>query len=204
MSRWVLVLGIAASLAATMVVLRQRSVSGAGPLDAGGLGYSQPLGVGEIFSVALIFLQNEGRKPAVVERVRLLGVTGPLDFLGVRTRPVPDERGRGMIVGEYGFPPLAYAAEPLAEKNVVPVPKTFTEDGSPAEGLQLLIGVRTTEPGVAAYRAVEVSYRVGKRRYREIYESPVHLCAPAEDFIGTAEGCPPRELEDVFDDRVLG
>lgn len=202
-----MVLGIAACLAATVVVLRQRSGSGDGPLDVGALGYSQLLSVGEVFSVGTTLLFNEGRKPAVVERVRLHGVTGALELLGVRTRPVPDERGGPTMVGEYGFPPPAYPAEPLAEKNVVPVPKTFTAEGSPVEGLQLVIGIRTTEPGVAAYRAVEVSYRVGKRHYREIHESPVHLCAPAEDFGGIeggADRCPPRELEDVFDDRVLG
>lgn len=78
----------------------------------------------------------------------------------------------------------------------MPVPKTFTA-GNPDEGLELVIGVRATKPGVARARAVEYTYKVDGRRYREVYDGSLYLCAPKEDF--TAETCP-GDAEGKFDD----
>ncbi len=45
--------------------------------------------IGQDFSIGITTLYNGGKKPVVVERVRLLGVTGPLELLGVNTRMYP-------------------------------------------------------------------------------------------------------------------
>ena len=49
----------------------------------------QPLEVKQPYTWGSTLLLNEGKKPAVVERVRLLGVTGSFELLAVHTRPVP-------------------------------------------------------------------------------------------------------------------
>jgi hypothetical protein len=183
----------------------------AGPIDSSqnGLGYSQPLEVGQDFSIGITTLYNGGKKPTVVERVRLLGVTGALELLGVNTRLFP-QGDVGIFIGEFGFPPAPYPSKPLAEQNVVPVPKLFNPtSGDPDEGLELVIGIRATRPGISAYRAVEVHYRVGDRDYRETYEAnAVHLCAPLAEYSDpisyrSIQDCPPRDLKDHFEDGIL-
>ena len=183
----------------------------AGPIDSSqnGLGYSQPLEVGQDFSIGITTLYNQGKKPVVVERVRLLGVTGPLELLGVNTRMFP-QGNVGIFLGEFGFPPAPYPSKPLAEQNVVPVPELFNPtSGDPDEGLELVIGIRATRPGISAYRAVEVHYRVGHRAYREIFEAnAVHLCTPFAEYVDLASSrsirdCPPRELKGKFEDGTL-
>ena len=185
----------------------------AGPIDGShnGLSYSQPLDVRQDFSIGITTLYNRGQTPVVVDRVRLLGVTGSLEVSGVNTRTWPQDGGE-QLIGDFGFPPARYASKPLSEQNVVPVAKQFDKaTGTALEGLELVIGIRAMEPGIAAYRAVEVRYRAGRRHYREVFEAnAVHLCAPLSDFVDstppvnrTIRDCPPRELEDKFEDRVL-
>lgn len=184
----------------------------AGPIDSSenGLSYAQPIDVGRSISIGITTLYNDGKKPIVVEKVRLLGVTGPLDLVGVATRHLQKEEAT--FAADFEFPPERYASKPLTEQNVLPVAKVFNEtSGNPLDGLQLAIGVRATQPGIAAYRAVEVRYRVGRRQYREVFEAnAVHLCAPLADYVDvnapdrrTIRHCPPRELEDKFEHRVL-
>lgn len=183
----------------------------AGPIDSSqnGLAYSQPVEVGQDFSTGITTLYNRGKKPVVVERVRLLGVTGPLELLGVNTRPFP-QGDVGIFFGEFGFPPARYPTKPLVDQNIVPVPTLFNPTtGNPDDGLELVIGVRATQPGISAYRAVEVHYRVGARDYREVFEAnAVHLCAPLAGYVDptsyrSIRDCPPRELKDKFEDRNL-
>ncbi|MGH8998136.1 MAG: hypothetical protein ACRDY7_01950 [Acidimicrobiia bacterium] len=106
-----------------------------------------------------------------------------------------------MFQGDFGFPPTRWPSKPLAEQNVVPVAKTFTEDGAPIEALELVIGVTPTEAGVARARAVEFTYRVGDRRFREEYEGSIYLCAPGERYPGDL--CP-GDAQDQFSDEVAG
>jgi hypothetical protein len=183
----------------------------AGPIDSSqnGLSYAQPVEVGQDFSIGITTLYNRGKKPAVVERVRLVGVTGSLELLGVNTRLFPQGEV-GIFFGEFGFPPARYPTKPLADQNLVPVATMFNPtSGDPDNGLELAIGIRAREPGISAYRAVEVKYRVGSREYREVFEAnAAHLCAPLQDYVEPASyrsirDCPPGDLKDKFEDRVL-
>lgn len=81
--------------------------SGDGPLDASGegSGYSQLIGVGVPFSIGLPLIGNLGDEDATLEEVRLVGVTGPLEILGLRTRPFPDDSAFLLSFGMHGFPP---------------------------------------------------------------------------------------------------
>lgn len=187
-----------------IVAVQTKRAPGDGPLEGGvGNEQGQPLDVGQPYTWGSTLLLNEGKKPAVLERVRLLGVTGSLELLAVHTRQVPDERGQGLYFGDTSFPRSDYPSRPLAEQKVVPVPKTFGPEGSPIEGLQIILGVKVNEPGVARFGAVEVTYKVGGRRYREVYNDSVYLCAPYDAYTGNGD-CPSPEVRDRFDDRTLG
>ena len=193
-------------LAAVVVVaggvffaLRPRT-PGDGPVSAGtGSSSGQRLAIGEQVSFGYVLLTNSGKAPATLENIRLLGVSGGLELLGIRSRSVPDEEGRGMFIGLAGYPPKEWSSTPLESNHVVPVPETFSE-GNPNEGLELVIGVRATRPGVARARAVEFTYKVGSKRHREVYDGSMYLCAPAENF--TAETCP-GDAEGKFDDIAV-
>jgi hypothetical protein len=204
MKRFALVAVVVLAGVLVFVTVQTTRISGNGPLDGGvGNEQGQPLEVGQPYTWGSTLLLNEGKKPVVVERVRLLGVTGSLELLAVHTRQVPDERGQGFYFGDSGFPRSDYPSRPLAEQNVVPVPKTFSPEGNPYEGLQIVLGVQVNETGVARFEAVEVTYKVGGRRYREVYDDSVYLCAPYDAYTGNGD-CPSPEVKDRFDDRTLG
>ena len=150
-----------------------------GPLGAetGALDYTHHIGVGERFSIGGALLLNGTNKPATIERVRVVGVTDGLEVLGVRTRPLPDQ-GKGMFLGALDYPPPEYPSRPLAEQNIVRPATSRTPAGTPGDGLELVIGVRATRPGIARFRAVEFTYRLGGRRYRAVNDGNVYLCAP--------------------------
>jgi hypothetical protein len=170
------------------MVWRHR-VSTNGPVFAGAASETGGrFDVGQPVSFGYVLLRTHGRTRATLERIRLLGVTGGLELLGIQARSVPDEQGKGIFVSVFGYPPPEWPSQPLASQHVVPVGRTFEASGEPNEGLELVIGVRATRAGVARARAVEVTYRAGGRRYRETYDGSMYLCAPKEQF--TDETCP--------------
>jgi hypothetical protein len=121
-------------------------------------------------------LQNRATKPAVVEKFRILGVTGGFEVLDVRVGPAPASPVTWTAVG----------------RPVVPA-RSQTKSGQVDGALPLAIRARATVPGVARARGVEVTYRVGHRRYRRSDDSSMYLCAPREQFPaftcpGEAEG----------------
>jgi hypothetical protein len=188
--------------AGILVLCATRSETRPGPIHSeGSSSLAQPLKVGEEFSAATAVLENEGKSPARVERVRLFGVTGPIELLGVRTRHEPDPTGD--FLGLFGFPPPGYTTAPLKQDPLVPVPTERTETGGPLQRVQLLIGLRPTAPGVARYRAVEVMYSVRGHRYRQIFEDAVYLCATTAPQGNPADPCPTKETEGKFDDRTV-
>src|SRR5581483_12383032 len=73
-------------------------------------------------------------------------------------------------------------SKPLAEEHVVPVPATTSANGSPDEGLQLVVGLRATGEGIGRIGGIEVTYRVGKQRYRISNSGYGMLCAPQSRF----------------------
>jgi hypothetical protein len=204
MRRLVLGLVLVMTIATVAWAALRNASAGPGPLDGGALTQAGPLDVGVPLTIGSVLLFNEGTQPAVIERVRLVGVAGSLKLLPIYSRPVPDERGQGLMVGENVFPPTQYPIRPLKELNVVPVSKKFTPEGEPEEGLQLVFGLTVEEVGVARYREVEVSYRVGGRHYQESFDWPVYLCAPKAPYVQGGKECPPPEVDGKFGDGVLG
>lgn len=193
--------------ASLVVVLQGGSQLAAGPVYAGGgrTGNAQPIDVGVSLSFGYL-LRTEGRDPAVVEKVRVLGVTGPIEVLDVWARPHPSGPKPNFFMTAFGFPPPDYPSKPLAEEHVVPVGRTFSEGGTPREGLQLVVGAKSTGPGVGRIRGIEFTYRVGTRRYRNTYEGNGFLCAPAADyFVGSAKEreCPKDLDEYAWDEKFV-
>ncbi len=151
--------------------------------DAGISG--QRLAVGQATAFHDVTLLNRAGRPATLENVRILGVTGGFDVLGVRANRWPD--AAGISAGAPGVPPTGAQPSTLAGEHVVPVATTNTH-GEPGNGLELAISARTMVPGVARIRGLEITYRVGPRRYRRFSEAPRYLCAPLEQF--TVDTCP--------------
>lgn len=204
MKRVALVASVLLAGIMAVVIMQTMRTSSGGPLDGGaGTIQGQRLEVKEPYTFGSTLLRIDGKKPATLERVRLLGVTGSFELLAVHTRPVPDERGQGLFLGNTGFPRTDYPTRPLAEQNVVPVATTRTPAGTPGEGLQIVLGVQVGDPGVARFEAVEVTYKVGGRRYREVFLDSVYLCAPVDVYKGEGQ-CPSDDVRDRFDDRMLG
>lgn len=73
-------------------------------------------------------------------------------------------------------------ARPLAERNIVAA-KVKQPPGEPEAALDLLLGVRVPHEGVFRSQEIEVTYRVGKRRYVERYPIKITLCAPHARFV---------------------
>jgi hypothetical protein len=168
-------------VAGVVVVLSRDSGLSPGPVNAGA-GHSangQPIEVGERYSFGYL-LKNYGKERAVLEKIRVLGVTGGIEVLGVATRPRPRGSDFSTFLAAYGFPPTDYPSESLADLHVVPVPAPHPADEDPLEGLQLAVGVKATEPGVGRIRGIEFTYKIGNRRFRNFYEGNGFLCAPAE------------------------
>jgi hypothetical protein len=143
-----------------------------------------------------VLLVNNGDEAVVIEKAELLGVHGPMKILGVLSRAWPPDDGPALSGGEEAYPPVSATAEPLVERNVVPVAKTRTESGTPGEGIQLFFGVEITEPGVAWAERVEVTYKVGGKRHRERFDRAFVLCAPFDSYGGPDRPCPPPEVDE--------
>jgi hypothetical protein len=200
--RALLVLALLAVAGAVLVVLHGPAIRTGGPVSPGvDAIHGQPIEVGVDYSIGYL-LVNEGKRPAVLERVRVLGVTGPIEVLGVLAAPHPGTRGS--LLSLFGFPPEEYPARPLPEEHVVPVATTFGESGTPDQGLQLEVGLRATGAGVGRVRGIEVIYKVGGRRYRIVNPGGGVLCAPASVYVerrGKDDDCGGPATDPHFDDK---
>lgn len=192
-------LALLVGIPAGWVLIDRVGTEGDGPLD-GGVGRidGQPVEVADPYTMGSVLLRNESDEPAVIENVELLGIHGPLKLHGILSREWPPEDGPALSGGEDDYPPVSAKAKPLSELNVVPVAQTRTEAGTPGEGIQLFFGVEITEPGVAWAEQVEVTYKVGNRRYKETFDRAFFLCAPRDQYVKRGSGeqlCPTPELE---------
>jgi hypothetical protein len=176
---------VAVGLLATVVVARigfevwaRSALHTGGPVSLGGGVVGAPAAVGQPIAFSGFLLQNEAKTPAVLEDVRVVGMAGGFDVVEVKTSPVP--RAGGSDGDTSGDQP----SDSLAAKHVVPVETARPGHAAPEEGLRLIVTARATVPGVARARGVEVTYRVGHRRYRRSSDSSMYLCAPPEAFPG--------------------
>ena len=181
------------------------------PIDGSGdFGGSQALEPGRPLTWGTVILRNLGSKPVIVERVRLLRATPNIVYLSSGTHRVgEDHAGEDeIIIGGEGLWASPYIVRPLAEQNLVPVPRTFSgTPPSPDQALQIVFGIQLDQPGIGGVRDVEVTMRVGHRRHTEVYHHELYLCAPLADYQGpNRDHCPslPQDGAPPIPERVLG
>ena len=192
--------------AGLVVAVQSNGALAAGPVVVGDGGTNaQPIDAQIPFSFGYM-LWNEGKKPAVLERIRVVGVTGPIEVVDVLARQHPSGPRHQTFMSAFGFPPPDFPSNPLAVERTVPLPTTFTESGFPYEGLQLVVGVRSTGPGIGRIRGIEVTYRLGGKRYRNSSEGHGFLCAPAAEYVDTGpktDDCPGDPDEVRWDEKFV-
>jgi hypothetical protein len=145
----------------------------ASPPDATGIAVSVPTAVGERVSFGYLTLRAVPARRLTLERVSLLRVRGGLRLVGSYVQPAGIPRyAVGLL---FGFPP------PNAAPNRRPT-AGFVLRGR--ADVAVVVGLRTTRPGIAQFRSLRLWYRDGARRYRTDFLFAVRLCAPRERYRG--------------------
>jgi|GEM_PF-2936571 len=178
---------VASTAVAGFTVWDRTTTHSGGPVQVDSGIYGQRLAVGQTTVVRGITLRNTARQAATLEKVSIVGMTGGFDVVGVRADPAPTGAGAGTPAPVPRFPSAEGQPFTLAGAHVVPA-ATSGADGAADHGLQLVLGARATAPGVARMRGIEITYRVGPRRYRRTTDAAIYLCAPRQRF--TAANCP--------------
>src|SRR4051794_12054629 len=106
---------IAAAILVVMFRPREGLPAGPGNAGKGGTANGQPIDSGIPYSFGYL-LRNYGTKAAVIEQVRVLGVTGPIEVLGVWARRHPSGPKPYLFLAAFGFPPPDYPSKPLAQE----------------------------------------------------------------------------------------
>jgi hypothetical protein len=181
--RWLGASLLAGGLAATVVVVvvltggSGRGVVRGGPLAEPGfrMGEAAAMDVGKAGTYGMETITNHGRATAVLDRIAFVDRTPGLEILGplvmhVRNRPGTPALATGLI---RRFPPPheGAALHPVAAFRISPH-RSWRDDA------EVLIGFRAHRTGVLFYRALELHYHVGDRRYIATYPDPLTVCVP--------------------------
>ena len=125
------------------------------------------LRVGDQATFRAVALVNAGRTPAVLEDLRVVGVTDGFEVLDVRAESSIDD-----TIGA-----------PLVDRHTVgAVSSPSTVPNESGNRLRIAVTARATQPGAGRAKGLEITYRVGRRRYRRFDAGSMYLCAPPEDF----------------------
>jgi hypothetical protein len=159
---------------------------GGGPLGPPvlGSGFSYratfALEVGEEHTFSDVVLFNHGSRPAILDGVELVGGDGGLEIIGalVANRPYPPGCNDA---GAERFPP-PYDFEMVRLRGYV-VPPASSFEG---RIVCVILGIRSTHPGVATSQGVAIHYHVADRSYT--YVDPYSLAYCTHDV-------PRRECE---------
>jgi hypothetical protein len=180
-----------AGVTASVLILTQGGggdVRVGGPLACGsedcGAGGSIPVDVGKPVTTGYLVLQNRTNRPAVLDRLTLVGRPPQLNVVGVYAVRVGDNRYGGIPGLVRGFPPpgIGPKIRPLAG-TIVSHSRTFKD------AVIVLVGLRPTRKGSYAYDGLRLNYHVGKTRYVTSYAYAVRVCAPYM----SVKNCPPAE-----------
>jgi hypothetical protein len=120
------------------------------------------LQVGTVFTDGLVDLTNSGTQAAVIDSISLEHTTAGFQFVGARVAGPNRRFGEEEIIK--GFPPHQRQLGPL---TAVPGARIAPGKG----GVDLLIGLKVTRPGIQIRGGVEVNYHVGGDHYS--YYAPV-------------------------------
>jgi hypothetical protein len=148
-----------------------------GPLAEPGvrMGESVLMDVGKTGTYGVETLANHGHADVVLDRIAFLDRSRGLEIIGplvmhVRTTPGVPALATGLI-RQWPPPHKGAALHSIAGFRIVPH-RSWKDDA------ELLIGFRAHHAGVLSYRAFEVHYHVGSRRYVTRFPDPLVVCVP--------------------------
>ena len=168
-------------LAAVAVVLLAGCSNGGpirdGPLAEPGIrmGESVLMDVGRVGTYGVETLANHGNEEVVLDRIVFLERSAGLEIIGplvmhVRTTPGVPALATGMI-RQYPPPHKGAVLHRVAGFRLAPH-RSWKDDA------ELLIGFRAHRAGVLSYRAFEVQYHVGDKRYVARIPDTLTICVP--------------------------
>lgn len=176
---------IAAAIFVRAQILERRTVvhasDGGGPLTAGSgrLGVSFPVELGRPFTFGSMSLHNEGKRPVVLDAIRLLPPL-PTGFRLVDVVVAQDRDRRLNSVGTSSvFPPVAEKVGTLRPFHGLMVPNYDEND---RRSSAVLMGLQLDRPGKATFKRVEIDYRAGSRHYTMKADFRFMACGPLADY----------------------
>ena len=148
-----------------------------GPLAEPGvrMGESVLMDVGKTGTYGVETLANHGHADVTLDRIAFLDRAPELEIIGplvmhVRTAPGVPALATGLI-RQWPPPHEGAALHPIAGFRIAPH-RSWKDDA------ELLIGFRAHRTGVLSYRAFELRYHVGKKRYVVRFPDPLVVCVP--------------------------
>jgi len=139
------------------------------------MGESVLMDVGKTGTWGAETLANHGHEEVVLDRIEFLDRTPGLELIGplvmhVRTAPGVSALATGMI---RQYPPPHEGATLHTVRGFRIAPHRSWKDD-----VELLIGFRAHRAAVSSYRAFEVHYHVGDKRYVARFPDPLAVCVP--------------------------
>ncbi len=140
------------------------------PRPGAGVGFELRVGDDSTWSDLDVF--NHGTRPAVLDGVELVEARGGVEVIGVLAAERPAPPGCN-LAGGVPFPPsFGWEMRPL-EGFVVP-----PASASGGHVVCVILGLRTTRPGIATARGVAIHYHVGDRSYTYVIPYSLVICTP--------------------------
>jgi hypothetical protein len=183
--RWLGASLLAGGLVATVIVMvvvvlgggSDTGVAKGGPLAEPGfrMGETAAIDVGKSGTYGMETITNHGRATAVLDRIAFVDRSSGLEILGPLVMHLRDQPGAPALAAGLirRFPPPhdGVTLHRLAGFRIAPH-RSWRDDA------EVLIGFRAHRTGVLFYRALELYYHVGKKRYVAAYPDPLTICAP--------------------------
>jgi hypothetical protein len=169
-----------------IVLASRNGVRHGGPLSCGGCGTiveGMPLDTRRAGTEGTVVLLNRGDRDAVLDAVTYDRLTPGLDILGPVALRVGDYPGPGLVAG------LARSYPPRRARGITrPLPGFVVHPyRSYDEAVEVLTGFRPLRRGVFGYRALDIHYHVGGRRYVARYPAALVICAPEAKYNASCE-----------------
>ena len=149
-----------------------------GPVDAGAdTEASAWVRVGKPVAWGWATLTNRSNRSGTLESVEVVGAPDQLEVLGIKASR--HDRPYSIGIGRW----------PVEEISVQPVRGTVLPPTSAPHadlGVEIIVGVRSTQEGIWRTKGLRVTYRVGGERFTEEFGQVVEICSDAER-------CPPAD-----------
>lgn len=176
----------AAGVVVGVVVASRDGVQHGGPLSCArcySIREGMPLDTGRAGTEGAVVILNRGDRDAVLDAVSYEGLTPGLRILGPLALRVGDYAGPGLVAG------LARSYPPRRARGIVRPARGFMVHPlrNQDEAVELLTGFRPLRPGVFGYRALDLHYHVGGKRYVAQYPFELVICAPEARYDASCE-----------------